>query len=94
MKEAIFIVVILLVLLVLTAIRYRKQLIAVLNVWRMLRQINTTRGAQINTSPKSAGQLVNCVKCGTWISESQAIKLGRASFYCSADCVEKSASAA
>jgi len=96
MKEAVFIAVVLLILIVLTAIRYRKQLIAVLNIWRMLRsmrQMSPTRDAQISGSTKSAGPLVNCVKCGNWVPETHAIKLGRAA-YCSAECVEKSARAA
>ncbi len=96
MKEVIFVSVVLLVLFVLTAIRYRKQIMALLNVWRMLRsmrQMNPTRNSQINGGTKPAGPLVHCGKCGTWVPDIQSIKIGRAS-YCSAECVEKSAQAA
>jgi len=58
-----------------------------------MRQMNPNKETLINAGTKSAGPLVNCVKCGTWVSDTQAIKLGRAA-YCSADCVERSARAA
>jgi len=93
MKEAIFIGVILFVLAGVTAIRYRRQLVAMLDIWRMLRsiQINAPRGNRIENEKKSSGPLVNCPKCGAWIPENKAIKLGRASYYCSVECVEKAA---
>jgi len=94
MKETIVILLVLLVLISLTAFRYRKQLMTMLNVWRMLksmRQAGKQKDHHIEDGGKSSGPLVNCSKCGTWVPEGRAIKLGRTSFYCSADCMEKSA---
>lgn len=94
MKEAIVILAVILLLLGLTAFRYRKQLLAVLNVWRMLktiRQGGTQNEDKIDGGNQASGPLVNCSKCGTWVPEGRAIKLGRTSFFCSAECMQKSA---
>ncbi|MBC7901040.1 MAG: hypothetical protein H7070_13425 [Saprospiraceae bacterium] len=94
MKEAIVILVVLLILVGLTAFRYRKQLMAMVNVWRMLksmRQAGRQREDRIEGDNKASGPLVNCAKCGKWVPEDRAIKLGRTSFYCTAGCMEKSA---
>ena len=92
MKEAIFIIIVLLVLLALAAIRYRRQLVMMLNMWRTLkkmRQQMKNGTSQMNTSERASGPLVNCAKCGTWVPENRAIKLGKHQFYCSSLCVEK-----
>lgn len=94
MREAILILLVIAVLLALTAFRYRKQIAAVMNVWRMLksaRQAGTETNKQVQESKTASGPLVSCVKCGTWVPQSRGIKLGKASFYCSSDCVERSA---
>ena len=94
MKEAIVIFIVLLALIGLTAFRYRKQLMTMLNVWRMLKTMRhpgKQRENHIEGGNKASGPLVNCSKCGTWVPEERAIKIGRTSFYCSADCVEKTA---
>jgi hypothetical protein len=78
----------------LTAIRYRRQIGAIYSFWKMLKQarIETRQNAdELGNNERAAGPLVNCSKCGTWIPESRAIKLGARLFFCSADCVEKSA---
>lgn len=94
MKEAIFILLIVAVLIGWTVFRYRKQLAAMLNVWRMLKTLregNKPGEGRIAGSEKASGPLVNCAKCGTWVPETRAVKLGKNSYYCSAACVEKSA---
>ena len=93
MKEALFILLILLVIVTLTAYRYRKGIGAFLEFWRMLRTVrDRARGSekQIREEPANAGQLVNCPKCGKWVSEDGAIRLGRSAFYCSTKCLEAS----
>ena len=95
MKEAFFILVVFLVIAVLTAIRYRKQIAGMMHIWRSLQAM---RGQTKESQPKmpedrgAAGPLVNCIKCGTWVPEQRAIKLGTRSFYCSPECLERSAS--
>ena len=93
MREALIILLVILVLFALTAFRYRKQIAAMLQVWRMLKSIKqATRPTenQINSEKAVNSRLVNCAKCGTWVPESNALKL-RNTFYCSAACVERSA---
>ena len=98
MKEALLVFVVLLVLAGLTAYRYRRQLMAVLNLWRTLQTIRQTgrqSASQIrDDATTAAGPLVNCPKCGTWVTEDKAIKLGRAAYYCSTKCLEASVRAA
>ena len=89
MKEAIFILLVFAVIIVLTAIRYRKQIAAMLHIWRSLKAMRQqVREKQMPEEKVSAGPLVNCVKCGTWVPENRAIKLRGGTFYCSSACLE------
>ena len=94
MKEALVILIVLLVLAGLTAYRYRKGLMAMLTVWRTLQSMRQQMGRpennQIREEPAAAGPLVNCPKCGTWVPEEKAIKLGKSAYYCSTKCLEAS----
>ncbi len=97
MREVFFVLLVIAVILVLTAYRYRAQIASVYRFWKVLRDIRLqgTNANEINTADESTkGPLVNCAKCGIWIPESNAIKLGARIFYCSAECVEKTATAA
>jgi len=94
MREAIFILLVLLVLLGLTAYRYRRQIGVVMEFWRMtksMRKMQRPDDGRIETKADVNGKLVNCAKCGTWVPESRAIRLGGNSYYCSGVCVERSA---
>jgi hypothetical protein len=90
MREALFILLIIGVVLALTAYRYRRQIAAVLQIWRSLKSMR--QQMKQNQAPhvesKSTGRLVNCAKCGTWIPEERAIELRGGSKYCSAACLE------
>jgi hypothetical protein len=98
MREVFFILIVVGLLLAFTAFRYRKQLLGVYQVWQMLKQAGAQgrkSREEINTANETeTGPLVNCAKCGTWVPESRAIKLGARMFYCSTACVERSATAA
>lgn len=92
MKEALLIFAVMVILLGLTAYRYRRQLATMLHIWRMFKSLR--KGAarpneQIRSEPASKGELVNCVNCRSWVPKSGAIKLGPGTVYCSAECVEK-----
>lgn len=93
MKEAFFILVVMAVIVALTAVRYRKQLMAMLHIWRTLRsmrqQVNEKRQQVGGEENISNGRLVNCAKCGTWVPEQKAIRLRQGAFYCSATCLER-----
>lgn len=91
MREVLLILLVLLVLLGLTAFRYRRHILAAYQMWQM---INGVRKGHINANSKKEmpvkekGKLVSCVKCGTWVDESQAISFGPSTKYCSNKCVE------
>jgi hypothetical protein len=92
---------ILLVLLIfalgLIALRFRPQIQAALQIWRMFKQIkqaNQPAEKQIPKREKVKNEaLVRCAKCGKWIPQSNALNLRKQTFYCSSDCVEKAVSA-
>lgn len=88
----IIILVLIAVVIILIASRYRKQIQMALYVFRMfrkMRQMSKNDEKQINTPADSTETaLVNCAKCGTWIPQSKALKLRSGVFYCSANCLE------
>jgi hypothetical protein len=75
--------------------RYRQHIQMAFYVFRMfrkMRQVNKseTPEKQIETKGNSSDvQLVRCAKCGSWTPQSNALKLGAKTFYCSANCMEK-----
>ena len=93
MREAIFILIIIAVLLGLTAIRYRKQIVTMMQIWRSLKAMrqHSTQKQVPREVPEQIGPLVNCAKCGTWVPEQRAIKLRGGIFYCSSNCLETAA---
>ena len=95
MKEALFILFVLAILFAFTAYKYRRQIRTAREFWRMAKEIR-------NTHSRAAGEfgaakvqdptkLVNCSKCGTWVPEEMAVRLGRSAVFCSAQCLEKAA---
>ena len=95
MREAFFILIVMAVLLGLTAIRYRKQIVAMMHIWRSLKSMRQQANQRKVEPEKSEqlGPLVNCAKCGTWVPEQRAIKLRGGMFYCSSNCLETAAKA-
>ncbi len=91
MREGLVILAIILILLILTAIRYRKQLMTVVHVWRMLksaRSAATTREKEID-EPTDV-PLVNCAKCGAWVSQAETVKISPNTFLCVEKCMAAS----
>jgi hypothetical protein len=81
------------VLLGLVLLRFRKQIQTALYVLRMFRQMrNANRPAAEKTIEKketpAGGPLVRCSRCGTWIPKTAAMNLGGKTYYCSANCIE------
>lgn len=90
MREAFFVLVILLVLAALTAIRYRKQIAGMIGMARMLKEAkqNISVGStNVIREPEKSIPLVNCSKCGVWIPQTKARKAGDI-FYCSDKCLK------
>jgi len=85
MKEAFFIFLVIGLLAALTAVKYRKQISGMIGVARMLRDARANiTGAQtrVERSGVKSVPLVNCSKCGVWVPENRARKVGTV-FECS-----------
>lgn len=89
MREAFFILIVLLVLFALTAFRYRKQIYAIFGVWNMLKTSRISqidqREERLNSDPGNI-PLVNCSKCGRWVPQTQVIRLPSGGFFCTPEC--------
>lgn len=95
MREFLIILLVIAVLVGLTAFRYRKQIFAIYQFWSALRSIQAknARSQMSEHAGDETGPLVNCAKCGAWTAEGKVIRLGTRTFYCSAACMEKAATA-
>ena len=79
MKETLFILVVVFVLAALTAIRYRKQISGMIGFAKMLKEAkqNISMGStNVKRQTEKSIPLVNCSKCGVWIPQTKAIKVG------------------
>ncbi len=82
------------VLIVIIATRFRRQIVAGIEIWKMFRQVRQQmkpkEEKQIRQpQSKNDVQLVRCGKCGKWINESNALNLRSKTFYCSTNCMEQ-----
>jgi hypothetical protein len=99
MREFLFILGVIAVLLLFTAWHYRRQIRAAIEVWRSFRQMYSQVSGKgqttANVPPKrESGMLVRCAKCGSWTPETTAVRLAPNVFYCSTDCMERTVKAA
>lgn len=93
MREALVVLIVLLILIALTAYRYRRQIGTMINVGKMIRDAasgNVNRREAINAEPVASGNLVSCTKCATWVPEAKAIKFGGNTFFCTDACLQRS----
>ena len=91
MKEFAVILIAILILLGITAIRYRKQIASVLGFVRMIREAADPNRAKRSIGPPTAkpvSELVHCAGCGTWVPRDRAIRFDARTFYCSKQCVK------
>ena len=89
MREALFILLVLFILLAWTAFRYRKQIAGIIGFAQMLKGVRsemTTGTKQIRNNAEKGIPLINCSKCGVWVPQNKARKAGEL-FYCSDECV-------
>jgi hypothetical protein len=95
MIKVLVVLVLLLFLLAMIAVRYRRQIKTGIEIFKMFRQmragsVNASQERQIRKQEDLANApLVKCIKCGTWVPQPKAMKLG-GNTYCSAVCVERS----
>ncbi|MBK7393330.1 MAG: hypothetical protein IPI64_08520 [Chloracidobacterium sp.] len=89
MREIFVILFVILVLLGLTALRYRKQIAGILGLARALKDAKDAVGQSrtISSDDATSIPLVNCSKCGVWVPQNKARKIGEI-FYCSDECVQ------
>ncbi len=84
-----------LVLAMIIASRYRRQIqmaIYVLRMFRKMRQMGKADEKQIETKESAKDvALVRCAKCGTWIPQNKALNLRSGMIYCSTSCLETAA---
>jgi hypothetical protein len=92
MKEAFVILLVIAILLALTAVKYRRQIVGAIEIWRSMKafrdQLRQKPEETNSPRPVNAGKLVNCAKCGTWVPEDRAIRLKNGTYFCSSACVE------
>jgi len=86
--EIIFVLLVVLLIIGLTAFRYRKQIATMIGVARMLKQAR--QAAKQGTKAFEADEpkpntLVNCGKCDVWVPQAKAVKF-RQGFICSTVC--------
>lgn len=91
MREAFVILLVIFGLFALTALRYRKQIAGMIGFAKMLRDAKQSVSQASNNgvagkNPKST-PLVNCAKCGVWVPQTKARKVGDL-FFCSDKCVK------
>jgi Sec-independent protein translocase protein TatA len=82
------------VLIVIIATRFRRQIVAVIEIFKMFRQVRQQMKPkeEKQIKPKVLNKdapLVRCAKCGQWVSESNALNLRSKTFYCSTNCMEQ-----
>jgi hypothetical protein len=80
MREAIVILIVIAVLLALTAIKYRRQIVTLIGFYKQVQAIrsglkNAPAGSSAN-KPLDGIQLVKCERCGKWVSETQSVRNG------------------
>ncbi|HMT07483.1 MAG TPA: hypothetical protein PKA82_05725 [Pyrinomonadaceae bacterium] len=70
MREVLIILAVIVVLLGLTALRYRKQLKQLFGVAKMLKEAKDSAASQVPTQRKTDGvKLASCSKCGVFVPE-------------------------
>jgi hypothetical protein len=88
MREGLFILAVLAVILILTAIRYRKQITGAIGLARAIKEARRPRGM---AGERKAGALVPCSKCGVRIPEDKAISIGGGKYRCGRECTKVTA---
>lgn len=94
MTEWLIVLAVILAIMALVAIRYRRQITMGIQILKMFQQMRSAgKPKEVKTQKRENlkdVQLVRCDRCGKWISPSSALKL-RANTYCSSVCMEKAA---
>lgn len=90
MREAFVILLVIAVIFILTAVRYRRQIASVMMMWRAVRDATRARGRPPLREGSESGDvdLVMCAKCGKWVPGNRTISLPTGARMCSSDCTQ------
>ena len=83
-----------LILLALIASRFRRQIANLAHLWRALKKMNSDRGEIRDAGASDDLRLIKCTVCGTWTPHDDSREMRNGVYYCSADCIAKSATKA
>lgn len=73
-------------------VRFRRQIIGMIQIWKIFKQVNNPSEKQIKKDAANGDiALVNCANCGNWIPQNKASNFRANEFYCSVNCAEKTA---
>lgn len=88
MKEALFVFLVILILAGLTAFRYRRQILGMLEIARALKKVGGAMSGRntIGSQAETATALVNCSTCRVWSPQARARQIDGKS-YCSDKCL-------
>lgn len=79
-------------LLMMISVRFKRQIIEMIQVWKVFKQVNNPPEKQIKKESDNGDiSLIKCAKCGNWIPQNETMNFRSTEFYCSVNCVEKSA---
>ncbi len=79
-------------LLMMISVRFKRQIIGMIQVWKIFKLVNNPPEKQIKDQPANDEiSLVKCARCENWIPQNEALNFRSKDFYCSINCVEKSA---
>ena len=80
MREAFVVLIVVAVLLVLTAIKYRRQIVTLIGFYKQVQavrsELRNKTGSPGANRPLEGIQLVKCECCGKWVSETRSVRYG------------------
>ena len=93
MREVFFILIVAAFLLALTAVKYRRQIVTMITIWKQFQaardRIQQTSSAPRPIEPDRGIKLVNCARCGRWVPENAARRHSATTYICATDCSSK-----
>ncbi|HEY2866822.1 MAG TPA: hypothetical protein VGJ02_07010 [Pyrinomonadaceae bacterium] len=93
MREVLFILLVVGILLALTAVKYRRQIVTLITIWKQFQaaraRLQQTPNRPRSIEPDRGIKLVNCARCGKWIPENAARRHSNTTFVCVGGCVAK-----
>ena len=94
MREVLFILIVIAVLLALSAIKYRQQIVTIITIWTQFQaareRIQHASSAPRPIEPDRGIKLVNCARCGRWVPENTARRHSTTTFVCAEGCATRS----